>query len=201
MQADEFTRSLKKARTYGIAEFLEIIGELSQESTKKGAIDRKSKELITLGMALAKGCRRCINIHSKSSHDLGASKKEIRQVRKIVLFLNASPENDPVMWRSWRSSWKQFVMSRGALLQHDRELIALGIALVRQRKKHIRLHTIAAIKACATPQQVFEVMPLALLMDGAPALSQIPRLVKAMELAQKNAEEELARAVPGVPKV
>ena len=54
MLAPSFMDSLKKARTYGLGEFLEIIGELSQESTKKGVIDRKHKELITLGIALAK---------------------------------------------------------------------------------------------------------------------------------------------------
>ena len=199
MRTDDFTESLKKARTYGVAEFLEIIGELSQESTKKGDIDRKGKELITLGMALAKNCRRCIRIHSKSAQSMGASKKEIRQVRKIVLFMNASPVDDVVMWRSWRSSWKQFALSKGALLRYERELIALGVALVRQRKKHIRLHTRAAIKFCATPQQVFEVMPLALLMDGAPALSQISRLMKALELAQKDAEKDLSHTTPSVP--
>lgn len=196
MAADEFTQSLKKARTYGLAEFLEIIGELSQESTKKGDIDRKTKELITLGMALAKGCQRCINIHNKSSIDLGASKKEIRMVRKVVLFQNASPVDDPVMWRSWRSSWKQFALAKGALQTHERELIALGISIIRQRKKHIRLHVRSAIKFCATPQEVFEVMPLALLMDGAPALSQIPRLVEALELAQEDATEALANTMP-----
>jgi hypothetical protein len=31
----DFMQSLKRARTYGLGEFLEIIGELSQESTKK----------------------------------------------------------------------------------------------------------------------------------------------------------------------
>jgi hypothetical protein len=50
---NDFMESLKRARTYGLGEFLEIIGELSQESTKKGILDRKHKELITLGMALA----------------------------------------------------------------------------------------------------------------------------------------------------
>jgi AhpD family alkylhydroperoxidase len=103
-----FMDSLKKARTYGLGEFLEIIGELSQESTKKGIIDRKHKELITLGIALAKGCHRCIEIH-----------------------------------------------------------------------------TDAALKYGSTPEEVFEVMPIALLMDGAPALSQIPHLVAALEQVQE----------------
>lgn len=35
---DPFLQSLQSARTYGIGECLEIIGELSQESTKKGAL-------------------------------------------------------------------------------------------------------------------------------------------------------------------
>lgn len=179
---DTFSKSLKQAKTYGIGEFLELIGELSQESTKKGALSRQEKELITLGIALAKHCNRCIKIHTQAAQSLGATEQEIRQVRKIYLFIKASPgDKDKPLWKSWKDAWQQFVLSKGPLQCHERELIALGIALVQQSPEHIKLHTRYAGKYSATAQQIFEVMPIALLMDGAPALSQIPRLMKALD--------------------
>ncbi|MGB8240905.1 MAG: carboxymuconolactone decarboxylase family protein, partial [Azonexus sp.] len=60
----------------------------------------------------------------------------------------------------------------------------LGIALVKQDSRLIELHTEGALEHGATPEEIFEVMPIALLMDGAPALSQIPHLVYALEQAQ-----------------
>jgi AhpD family alkylhydroperoxidase len=90
---NDFMESLKRARTYGLGEFLEIIGELSQESTKKGILDRKHKELITLGMALAKGCHRCIDIHTEAALKLGATDTEMLQVRRVALYVQASPED------------------------------------------------------------------------------------------------------------
>lgn len=184
---DTFKQSLSRAREYGLEEFLEIIGELSQESTRKGMIERKNKEFITLGMALSKQCRRCIDIHTSEAKRLGAQTDELNQVRKIALFLNASPRGGGDMWESWEDSWRGYVLGRGPIEHHVRELIALGIALVGQRREHIQLHTRSALEFGAPPEEVFEVMPIALLMDGAPALSQIPHLVEALDHISESA--------------
>lgn len=181
-----FTESLKKARSYGLGEFLEIIGELSQESTKKGLLDRKQKELITLGMALAKQCRRCIDIHTDAAKKLGATDFEIQQVRKVALYLLACPDNQTELWHAWRDSWREFSLSKGCVDRRCRELIGLGIALINQHARLIELHVEAALDYGASPEEIFEVMPLALLMDGAPALSQIPYLTYALERAQQH---------------
>ncbi|WP_020393668.1 carboxymuconolactone decarboxylase family protein [Thiolinea disciformis] len=181
-----FTESLKKARNYGLGEFLEIIGELSQESTKKGLLDRKQKELITLGMALAKQCRRCVDIHTEVAKRLGASDHELLQVRKTALFLLASPEHQTELWHAWKDSWREFSLSKGCMDRRCRELIGLGIALIHQQARLIELHVEAALDYGASPEEIFEVMPIALLMDGAPALSQIPYLVYALERAQQH---------------
>ncbi|MBN2886224.1 MAG: carboxymuconolactone decarboxylase family protein [Chromatiaceae bacterium] len=182
---DTFKQSLHRAREYGLEEFLEIIGELSQESTRKGIIERKNKEFITLGMALSKQCRRCIDIHSSEAKRLGALPGELCQVRKIALFLKASPRDTGEMWDSWEDSWREYVLARGPIEHHVRELIALGIALVEQRHEHIQLHTRSALEFGAPPEEIFEVMPIALLMDGAPALSQIPHLINALDQAHR----------------
>ena len=54
------------------------------------------------------------------------------------------------------------------------------------------MHTQAAMEYGATPEEIFEVMPIALLMDGAPALSQIPQLVHALDLAQAATQAQAA---------
>jgi AhpD family alkylhydroperoxidase len=176
-----FLQAIKHARSYGIGEFLEIMGELSQESTKKGLLSRKTKELITFGIALHKQCERCICIHADDAKKTGAMENELEQVRKIALFMRSTPDKDEHLWKSWKSSWKQFVLTRGAIPHADRELIALTISIVMQHKKHIRLHTREAMKLGHGGMEIIEVLPIALLMDGAPALSQIPHLMKAIE--------------------
>lgn len=181
----DFMESLKRARTYGLGEFLEIIGELSQESTKKGMLDRKHKELITLGIALAKGCHRCIDIHTDAALRLGATDTEMLQVRRVALYLQASPEHHQGdLWQAWADSWREFSLSKGCVDRRCRELVGLGIALVQQDAHLINMHVKAAREFGASAEEIFEVMPIALLMDGAPALSQIPQLVHALEQAE-----------------
>ncbi|WP_457676610.1 carboxymuconolactone decarboxylase family protein [Thiolapillus sp.] len=181
-----FVQALGKARGYGIGEFLEIIGELSQESTRKGKLGRKTKELVTFGIALHKQCERCICIHADDAKRVGASEAELEQVRRIALFMRSTPGKDEHLWKSWKQSWKQFVLARGAIKHRHRELVALGISIVMQHKKHIRLHVRSALGLGHEPAAIVEVMPIALLMDGAPALSQIPSLMKALEKAEKH---------------
>ena len=176
-----FVHSIKKAKSYGIGEFLEILGELSQESTKKGLIGRKEKELIVLGIAYAKQCRRCINIHTEDAIKLKASNNEIEQVKKIALFLRATPHGNEDLWKSWKSSWHEFSLGKGPIGAQLRELIALAISIIKQHEKNIRFHIEGALRDGAAAEEIFEVVPLTLLMDGAPALSQVPRIVKTLE--------------------
>lgn len=185
-----FMDSMKKARAYGMEEFFEIMGELSQESTKKGHIERKCKELITLAIALSKDCHRCIEIHAADAKKMGASDDELAQVRKLVLYLNASPLEHDQLWDSWEDAWRVFVMAKGPIPHAHREMIALAVALVNQRSELIKRHVQSALDHGVSVEQVFEIMPIALLMDGAPALSQIPHLVAAIT----EAEPELATA-------
>ncbi len=185
MVDNDFIASLKRARTYGLGEFLEIIGELSQESTKKGILDRKHKELITLGIALAKDCHRCIAIHTEAAIKLGATDTEMLQVRRVALYSQASPaHHDTDLWKAWVDSWREFALSKGCVDRRCRELVGLGIALVQQNARLIEMHVKAAREFGASPAEIFEVMPIALLMDGAPALSQIPQLVHALEQSE-----------------
>lgn len=181
-----FAESLTKARHYGLGEYLEIVGELSQESTKKGNLDRKSKELITLGIAIFKQCHRCIDIHKKEAVRLGATEHELSQVRKIVLYLSLSPGEQGELQETLDDAWKGFSVSRGPVKHCMRELLALGIALVKQQPNDIRLHVNSAIRHGGSADEIIEVLPIALLMDGAPVLSQIPVLMEEINLATES---------------
>ena len=195
MSPDEsFKRAIHKIRGYGLGEFLEIVSELSQESTKKGVLNRLTKELITLGLALSKHCKRCIDIHTAEARRLGASADDLNQVRKIVLFLNAAPWHDDLMWDSWESSWREFSLARGPIQHHVRELIALAIGIQRQHEGQLCLHAREALKFGAKPEELIELLPLVLLMDGAPALSQIPLVVRAIERYEQTQADARSQA-------
>ena len=83
MTNENISPFMQKASDYGLQEFMEIMGELSQESTKKGLLSRQQKELITLGLALYKNCQRCIDIHSSEATKLDATNYSSAMLRKL----------------------------------------------------------------------------------------------------------------------
>lgn len=181
MTTDNTASFIQKASSYGLQEFLEIMGELSQESTKKGLLSRLQKELITLGLALYKDCQRCITIHGDEALRLKASDGELCLVKKVIFFMNASPQAGKGMWADWVDNWKQYSYSKVTERRQLREMIALAVSIVMQHEKQIELHLIAVLELGVTIEQVFEIVPLVMLMDGAPTLSQIPTLVSCYE--------------------
>lgn len=178
MMSDNSTQWLQKAGEYGLQEFLDIMGELSSESTKKGLLSRLEKELVTLGIALYKSCNRCINIHSSAAKQLKASDNQISNVKQVVFFMNATPHSDNQLWNDWVANWKDFSYSRITERSQLREMVALAISVIMQNEKQIKLHLYAALHVGISIEQCFEIVPLVMLMDGAPTLSQVPRIMK-----------------------
>lgn len=181
MKTKSTMQFLQKAGEYGLQEYMDIMAELSQESTKKGQLSRMQKELITLGLALYKNCERCIDIHSHEALRLEASDSQFSLVKKVVFFMNASPHGDGGLWDDWVDNWKDYSYSRVLERRQLREMIALAIAIVMQHEKQIELHLTAALDVDLSIEQIFEIVPLVMLMDGAPTLSQIPTLLKCYE--------------------
>lgn len=186
MADSNFLESLKTARNHGLGEFLEILSELSTECTKKGHLDRKMKELIILGIAYAKNCNRCIAIHTEAAKKLGATEFQLQQAHKVTLYTHAYPSHskERALHIAWEDSWNLFSMSRGCEQRYCRELIGLGVALIQHNAKLINMHVHHALELGATADEVFEVMPIALMMDGTPTLSQLPHLTEAIETAR-----------------
>ena len=56
-----------------------------------GALDVKTKELITLGIAVSKGCDGCIAYHTHASLQAGATEEEIMEVLGVALYMGGGP--------------------------------------------------------------------------------------------------------------
>lgn len=185
MTTKNIAQFMQKASNYGLQEFLEIMGELSQESTKKGLLSRLQKELITLGLALFKNCQRCITIHSHEASRLEATSAQFTLIKKVIFFMRASPHSDGYLWGDWVENWGDYSSSKINERSQLREIVALAISIVMQHEKQIELHLTAALDTGISIEQIFEIVPLVMLMDGAPTLSQIPTIVTCYEEYRK----------------
>ncbi|MFC2079618.1 carboxymuconolactone decarboxylase family protein [Candidatus Bipolaricaulota bacterium] len=73
------------------------------------------------------------------------------------------------------------VLKPGALDLKTKELIALGMGLTARCKYCIGIHVEKALKAGATPEELWEVATVAVMMGGGPALTYVAELQKALE--------------------
>jgi len=78
------------------------------------------------------------------------------------------------------------VITDGALPRKVKELILLGINLVRRYPSGIETHMRGALDAGATKQEVMEAIATAIISSAAPALYNGPRALKAELLKRKK---------------
>jgi AhpD family alkylhydroperoxidase len=60
------------------------IGAQMEEAYKEGAIDRKTKYLMAMAIALGAGCRNCVLGQAEAALDMGATKVEFLETIAIV---------------------------------------------------------------------------------------------------------------------
>ena len=70
---------------------MEAFRRLHKEATAHGALDRKTKELIALGMAMTVNCDGCIAYHVKDALSAGASRQEIVETIGVVVMMGGGP--------------------------------------------------------------------------------------------------------------
>lgn len=75
----------------------------------------------------------------------------------------------------------QSAMKAGALTALEKELMALSIAVVVRCENCIYAHVQAATHAGATREQVLEAAGVAVLMQGGPSYTYLPRVVEALD--------------------
>jgi AhpD family alkylhydroperoxidase len=64
---------------------------VAQVSLKAGALDTKTKELLSLGIAVAIRCDPCIAFHAESAVKHGATREEVLETISIAIYMGAGP--------------------------------------------------------------------------------------------------------------
>lgn len=75
----------------------------------------------------------------------------------------------------------QSLIKPGALSVREKELIALGMALALRCVPCINTHVEKSLKAGATREQILETAAVAVVMQGGPAFTTLPKVIEALD--------------------
>ncbi|MBL8484363.1 MAG: carboxymuconolactone decarboxylase family protein [Rhodocyclaceae bacterium] len=64
---------------------------LAQAAMKDGALDKKTKEFIALGLSVAGHCDACIGFHVQALVRLGASRAEVEEALAVAVYMGGGP--------------------------------------------------------------------------------------------------------------
>ncbi|MDX1838591.1 carboxymuconolactone decarboxylase family protein [Legionella taurinensis] len=64
---------------------------LSQAATKDGSLNKKTKELIAMALAVANHCPGCIGFHSQALVKLGTSREELIETLGMAVYMGGGP--------------------------------------------------------------------------------------------------------------
>lgn len=64
---------------------------LAQAATKDGALDKKTKELIAIALAVANHCPGCIGFHSQTLVKLKATREELIETLGMAIYMGGGP--------------------------------------------------------------------------------------------------------------
>lgn len=70
-----------------IAHFSSLIATASRE----GALDKKTKELIAIGITVASRCDGCVAFHTKALVDLGVTQQELAEALGVAILMGGGP--------------------------------------------------------------------------------------------------------------
>ena len=64
---------------------------LAQASTKAGALDKKSKELIAMALAVSTHCQGCIGFHAQTLVKLETTREELLETLSMAIYMGGGP--------------------------------------------------------------------------------------------------------------
>jgi AhpD family alkylhydroperoxidase len=64
---------------------------LAKGALKEGALDKKTKEFIALGIGVSQRCDGCIGFHVKALKELGATREELAEVLGMTVYMGGGP--------------------------------------------------------------------------------------------------------------
>ncbi|PSF09722.1 carboxymuconolactone decarboxylase family protein [Marinobacter fuscus] len=74
-----------------IPDVMKGFSALHEASTKPGALDSKTKELIALGIAITVRCDGCIAFHVHDALEAGATRDEIAETVSVAILMGGGP--------------------------------------------------------------------------------------------------------------
>jgi AhpD family alkylhydroperoxidase len=72
-------------------DLMNAFGQLAAAGTKDRALDRKTRELVALGIAIACRCDDCIGFHVQTLLKLGATRAEVEDVLGTAVYMGGGP--------------------------------------------------------------------------------------------------------------
>jgi AhpD family alkylhydroperoxidase len=64
---------------------------LAQASTKDGALDKQTKELIAIALAVAGHCQGCIGFHAQTLVKLGVTREALLETLSMAIYMGGGP--------------------------------------------------------------------------------------------------------------
>jgi AhpD family alkylhydroperoxidase len=86
----EFMKANQKIAKH-IPETVKAFMALHEKTTEPGELDKKQKELIALGIAVATHCTPCIYMHTQAATQAGATAKEILEAASVAVLMGGGP--------------------------------------------------------------------------------------------------------------
>ncbi len=95
--SDKFTHITKNLNTQlaklqkEMPEVMSGFSALSKAATKEGVLDKKTKELIAMALAVAKQCPGCIGFHAQTLIKLETSREELLETLGMAVYMGGGP--------------------------------------------------------------------------------------------------------------
>ncbi|APC11236.1 MULTISPECIES: carboxymuconolactone decarboxylase family protein [Providencia] len=89
-----------------IPDVMKNFSNLVSSGSQDGALDKKTKELIAIGIAVANRCDGCIGFHTKILVDLGVTEQELAEALGVAIFMGGGPS--AMYAAETMSAYKQF---------------------------------------------------------------------------------------------
>jgi AhpD family alkylhydroperoxidase len=81
---------LRKLRQ-DIPDTMKAFSALAQAASRDGALDKKTKELIALAIAISTRCDGCIGFHMEALVRLGATRQEVEETLGMAVYMGGGP--------------------------------------------------------------------------------------------------------------
>ena len=88
--ASELSAAIKEVRL-GTPDVMKSFSAMAAAATATGALDTKTKELMTMAIAVAIRCDGCVAFHAKAALQHGATREEIMETMGLAIYMGAGP--------------------------------------------------------------------------------------------------------------